>query len=1273
MQFIPNGPDVPGPLLQAHEQGRVVFFTGAGISSPAKLPLFGPLVDSVYKRLSLTREGPEEQTWNAKQYDSTLSLLAERVGDQKVRREVASILTPSRFPTGATATQEALLTLSRDERGDTRLITTNFDRLFEKVIATKRLGVPTFRAPLLPVPKASRWNGLVYLHGLLPKDLDASERELESLVMTSGDFGLAYLTERWAARFASELFRNFVVCFVGYSIADPVLRYMMDALAADRSKGEGTPQAYAFGSFEGGARDKAETSWLAKGVIPILYEVPAGTTKHDALHNTLGVWAATYQSGVAGKEQLIVRYAVNPPGGSTKEDDFAGRILWAASHLSGLPAKLFAELDPVPPLEWLEVFESARFNHDDLPAFQVTPDAARDKKLQYSLMRRPTRYGLAEQMSLFRYEGWHDWDGVMEELARWLTRHMDDRDLILRVATSRAQLHPSWVRIIERHLATIDDLRAKGQSSELARLRVNAPRSIPRPFMRTLWRAAIAGRIRTQREHFDQVTWLRNAKEGLSATLRIQLREMLAPRLELSKPFEWGGNLLDGDEELSEADNNGVDWEVVLSLQHPWEPLIDHLQKQDPWRSHLPSLLADFVLLLREALDLMDELGGVVDQLDQGHIAQAAIGDHPQNRRNKDWTGLLELTRDAWLAMHATSPSVALSLATEWWRVPYATFKRLALFAATKTADDQLRASAVDWLLEDDARWLWEDDLRYEVIRVLVEVVPHVARQVSERLQTALLSGPPPGKWRTDIDPEDLRRYSDHDIWLRLRKMEATGQFLTPEAIEVLASMPGKYPDTRWAKSDRDEFSFWMGIGTFGDDDDDDFFVEKHEPLPADLAGVIQWLKANPASPRFARDEWRKACSDDFELTSNALRLLSEGEFWPLGRWHEALQAWSEPGRIVASWEKMSPIVLTANDARLKELSHPLSRWILEVARNPLGSHATFEALTNRLLDLVEAGDLAGSEAVGVALNHPIGQITDAYFRWWFSTDLRDDQGLRSPFKALFTRIAQTDVLKFRHGRVFLAKNAIALFRVDREWSQEHLLDLFDWANEAEALSAWKGFLWTPQLYSPFMTELKVPFLQTAERFALLGDHGRQYADLLTFAALDGSKFLAARELAVATKTMPPEGLAQAAHTLERALSAAGTKAASYWLEHVVPYLKQIWPQDRALRSQPISEAMARIAIAAESAFPQALGLVKDWLMPVESADYPVHLLATSGLAGMFPVEALDLLDRVVSVDALWAPAELRRCLDDIASAKASLKDAIEFRRLHDFCRKHNK
>ncbi len=50
MQFITHDPDIPDALLQAHEDGRVVFFCGAGVSHPAGLPGFKGLVDEIYRR-----------------------------------------------------------------------------------------------------------------------------------------------------------------------------------------------------------------------------------------------------------------------------------------------------------------------------------------------------------------------------------------------------------------------------------------------------------------------------------------------------------------------------------------------------------------------------------------------------------------------------------------------------------------------------------------------------------------------------------------------------------------------------------------------------------------------------------------------------------------------------------------------------------------------------------------------------------------------------------------------------------------------------------------------------------------------------------------------------------------------------------------------------------------------------------------------------------------------------------------------------------------------
>jgi hypothetical protein len=441
VQFIANGPDIPDALLQAHEEGRVVFFCGAGISYPAGLPGFSGLVDAIYRSCGTTRKEIEDEAYRAERYDATLELLQRRMPGRRadVRGALAEALKPKLRRKGATETHAALLTLARDRAGALRLVTTNFDRVFHVAARRSKQPFQTHAAPMLPIPKKSRWDGLVYLHGILPEKSDISE--LNRLVVTSGDFGLAYLTERWAARFVSELFRNYVVCFVGYSINDPVLRYMMDAIAADRELGELAPQAWALGDCEPGKEATKTAEWKAKGVVPILYTVPAGTNNHSALHKTLQTWAKTYRDGVTGKERIVVAHALARPSSSTRQDDFVGRMLWALADSSGLPAKIFADFEPVPPLEWLfDAFATERYSHADLDRFGVrATDASQD--LKFSLVDRPTPYLLAPRMRLTS-NGLTaaQWDELMFQLARWLVRHLNDPRLIVWVAERGGQL-----------------------------------------------------------------------------------------------------------------------------------------------------------------------------------------------------------------------------------------------------------------------------------------------------------------------------------------------------------------------------------------------------------------------------------------------------------------------------------------------------------------------------------------------------------------------------------------------------------------------------------------------------------------------------------------------------------------------------------------------------------------------------------------------------------------------------------------------------------------
>ena len=126
MQFITNGPDIPERLLQAHEEGKLVFFCGAGISYPAGLPGFAELVKKLYAALAISPNPIQQAAIDAEQYDIAVGLLEGEIvdGRNQVRRALADILVPNLSAPNATRTHDALLTLAKGRNGRTRLITT---------------------------------------------------------------------------------------------------------------------------------------------------------------------------------------------------------------------------------------------------------------------------------------------------------------------------------------------------------------------------------------------------------------------------------------------------------------------------------------------------------------------------------------------------------------------------------------------------------------------------------------------------------------------------------------------------------------------------------------------------------------------------------------------------------------------------------------------------------------------------------------------------------------------------------------------------------------------------------------------------------------------------------------------------------------------------------------------------------------------------------------------------------------------------------------------
>lgn len=1255
-QFVQNGPYIPERLLQAHEEGRVVFFCGAGISYPAHLPGFGGLVDKLYSSLAPFPSAVQQAAVKSKQYDTAVGLLEAEVGRERVRRTMASILTPDLSSPRATATHKALLNLARTRDGRTRLITTNFDRLFEEVIPTVTFPVHPFKAPLLPVPK-NRWDGLVYLHGLLSEAPTASE--LDRLVISSGDFGLGYLTERWAARFVSELFRNYTVCFVGYSIADPVLRYMMDALAADRLLGESSPEMFAFGSYSRGEEEDRANDWKAKNVTPILYKEHH---RHAYLHKTLQAWAATYRDGVRGKERIVVESAIARPLASTKEDDFVGRLLWALSDRHGLPAQRFADLEPVPSLDWLLPLSEARFGHIDLARYGVPPNTRVDEKLTFSLMRRPLPYPLAPFMCVVESDGVSGhWDVVMGHLARWLCRHLDDPALLLWLINWGGRLHVSFASWIEQSLERLATLEREDKTDELARIQAGAPNAVPGPLMRTLWRLLLGGQVKVGPRALDLYRWRnRFNRDGLTSSLRLEFRELLSPRVSLREPY---GKFAEADEDQEQQLKDLVEWEIVLMADDVHSNLKD-LSINERWKGALPGLLTDSTGLLRDALDLMRELGGADDRRDNTYTQQPSIDVHPQNNEYNDWTALIDLTRDAWLATAAISPERAALEAELWWTIQYPIFKRLAFFAATK-GDVIGSRRALGWLLADDHWWLWSLETERESARLLVSLTEKGDPEMVMELERAILAGPPRTMFDGGANPEWLARVLDREVWQRLAKVAGAGATLSLVGQERLDALSRQYPEWALPQDQSDEFPYWTG----GDDE-----WRKFTATPRRRGELIQWLKQHPDADYFQQDDWRERCRDNFATTACALWALAQEDFWPASRWREALQAWSEGKLVSRAWRYMAPVLAGAPDEAMEPLTHSVSSWLRTIAKTFVGHEAEFFTLGRRVLELHNRDGSDTDDPVERAINNPVGQVTEALLQWWYRQSLVDGQGLPVELKPTFTELCDGGIEKYRHGRVLLAAHVIALFRVDRDWALEHLLPHFEWQlSKHEARSAWEGFLWSPRLYRPLMEVLKASFLDSARHYEALGKHRVQYASLLTFAALDPGDTFTSSELAGAVRALPPEGLRYAANALVNALEGAGDQRADYWRNRVTPFINNLWPKGQNVMTPVISETLSRLCVAAGGAFPEAMEILRAWLQPLGHPDTAVRMLHKTDLCRIFPEHALDFLSLVIGEQTQWPPTDLSKCLEAIRTTAPALEEDPRHEQLLNYLRMHGR
>jgi hypothetical protein len=295
--------EFPRGLIEAHRGRKLVVFVGAGVSrdAPSNLPDFRRLTEAILAETQQT--ATEDELANP---DVLLGRL-ERQGVD-VHRRVATRI--GALKSSPNRLHEAIVDLAA-ANSSVRIVTTNYDLHLSAVLAARGLKLPEYAGPALPV--GDDFTGIVYIHGNLKQDST-------QLVVTDKDFGRAYLTDAWAARFLERMFAKFTVLFVGYSHGDVVMRYLGRAL------GPTSPRYVLTASSD-------MSYWSPLDIHPIVY--PVVGSSHAGLVDSVERWAVQASMGLLDHQQEVARLVAAAPSSIPEENSYLEEVI-ADSERVGL-------------------------------------------------------------------------------------------------------------------------------------------------------------------------------------------------------------------------------------------------------------------------------------------------------------------------------------------------------------------------------------------------------------------------------------------------------------------------------------------------------------------------------------------------------------------------------------------------------------------------------------------------------------------------------------------------------------------------------------------------------------------------------------------------------------------------------------------------------------------------------------------------------------------------------------------------------------------------
>lgn len=1253
MRFFENGPSLPPFLIEQRALGNVIVFCGAGISRRAGLPDFGGLTERLISTLGA--EKAAKALAAGESFDRVFNALVSEFGTQEIDKRIYDALKTPRKPD--LENHRIVLDLSRNLRGVPQIVTTNFDLLVEKA----EPGIKRFVPPSLPdLSLGTPLQGVVYLHGRLAKP-DAQAKA--GYVISSSDFGRAYLAQGWAARFVKALRERYTIVLLGYSANDPPMRYLLEGLHSEDGAGY-RPPIY---TFAPGNLEDMEEEWRDRGVTPIAYD-PIDKA-HSGLWDTLRAWASA-SVGPDKWDAKVLSLAKQRP--SVLKAYQRGQVAQLISTKAG--AKLFANMEPPPPAEWLCVFDqNARYAKpraksfeegaekiDPLSLFGLDDDPERPPekpneqspvvgtnylRWMYGDTSFPERTGLS---------GWNpEWSNQLPErlshIARWFGKVADQVAAVWWVA-GWISLHPGMTWFVNRRLR--DNGQIEGPARKFWNLYLEAgsqPIVSDHDF-----------RWYEFKDVINQGGWTSFALREFERAIQPKVTFRRSPYAAPHPPKDdWGDK---GLRDLLEI-------KVRVLDQHS-----DNLDIPEAKLGHV-------VELVRRSLELTAQLLSEAETIWWRAPTLFPTGDRGETfhgRKEQYFLWFASLFKQ----LKAADPQQARIEMDHWnFDEPYF-FSKLTLFAladpdfiSSKEAAAKFVALAVPVFFDSHNR--------RELLFGLRAHWPNLSARERRAIERKIVAGEPR---REDTEISDHRERTATTAATLLRWLELNGCSLTLPTATHLSKLQNVDPrwNDNWARNADDSLGVKVGwVETVKDDQGlvglpIDKIVAAAEKQTAERFGEFRHFRPFEGLVEAAP---LKALS--------ALRYEAKRAIYPIAFWQALLSNWPENTPLRLRW-LMARSVTELPKSIASDLRHYIPSWLrthlsaLAAANRPWAL-AVFDAAIDQYdqspPEVTESG--IGATTVGgvvvdrsdvsfeKAINSPIGKLAEGLFT------LHPKGSKSRPLPKYFSERLQRLFGMSGNGgghAVCIATQRMGwLDFYYRPWVQTTLVPYFS-LDCPLSEAAWHGRAFDQNGLSSETWKMLLPSLlellsgkanwKLNER-----DFRRHVRALVWLSRREGNEppLVSQEEARGVLQAIDDMGRAEIINALVHVAGKDGE-----WRNFIKPFIEEVWPRQLRFRSEETSRAFARLVEGLGADFPEAVETVLPLLRAVPHVDMITYRLSKEvnpdeqDFARTYPVASLSLLNALIAEDRSSMPYELPKVLEIIAEADPSLRQTGAWRRLQD-------